>query len=141
MTTGTYIYRLTVTDNNGGSAYDDVTITVTTASVARAGNEANEQALVPVDMNPAAIAVTEKLNIYPNPVINSLNIRWSGEQRGNATIKIIDAGGRIVKTISVKKEQSDLNTSIEVSKLVPGIYLIQIQSQNGKPLNTQFLKR
>jgi hypothetical protein len=144
MVIGTYVYRLTVTDNNGGSSYDDVTVTVTTGSptlAARNGNGANDQSLAPTEINAGTIAVTEKLNIYPNPVVSSLNIRWSGQEKGNATIKIIDAHGRIVKTMSVKKEQLDYNTSVEVSTLAPGIYIIQIQSQNGKPLNTQFLKR
>jgi hypothetical protein len=140
MVVGTYVYRLTITDNSGNTATDDVTITVSTSApgiTTRAGNEANGQSVTELN----SIAIAEKLNIYPNPVVSSLNIRWSGLQRGNATIKIIDAGGRIVKTISVKKEQTDFNTNVEVSTLVPGLYMIQIQSQNGKPLNTQFLKR
>jgi hypothetical protein len=143
MVPGVYTFRLTVTDNEGAVGYDDVNIIVSQpVSVAARGEiQSSGQDLTPLEMAQGAITTSQKLTVYPNPVINSLNIRWSGDQKGNATINIVDAGGRVVKTVKVKKENLDFNTSMEVNSLVPGLYTIQILLQNGKPLNKQFLKR
>jgi hypothetical protein len=142
MDPGTYIFRLTITDNRGAVAYDDVTITVDARlSVARYGNGANGQELTALENTAGTLSVYQKLTVYPNPVVNALNIRWSGDHKGNATLNIVDAGGRVVKTMTVKKENQDFNTSMEVSALVPGVYTIQVQMPGGKPIHKQFLKR
>jgi len=69
-----------------------------------------------------------------------LNIHWTGNVKGNATMKVVDINGKTVRTLQVKKEQVELNTSVEVGSLVPGIYFLQIQPVNGKAINHQFLK-
>ena len=114
MVPGVYTFRLTVTDNHGAVGYDDVNIVVSQpVSVAVRGEiQSNGQDLTPLEMAQGTITTSQKLTVYPNPVINSLNIRWSGDQKGNATINIVDAGGRVVKTMKVKKENLDFNTSI-----------------------------
>jgi hypothetical protein len=141
LVSGSYTFRLTVTDNNGLSSTDDVVVTVRYANAM--SNSGNDNGLIAAepgagDLN---VAGSNKINIFPNPVVSSLNLKWTGDIRGAAKINIVNAEGKTVKTISMRKEQTDYYTSIDVSSLVPGIYIIQIQSQHGKPLHQQFLKR
>src|SRR2546425_9307940 len=81
-----------------------------------------------------------KVTVYPNPVIDVLNLKWNSEYKGNARITIMDASGKMIKMIDVKKELTDYNNRILVSTLRSGIYYVGIKMQNGRSLITTFFK-
>ena len=64
------------------------------------------------------------LNIYPNPVINKINIETALNLQ-NATLKIINSLGEIVM-----KKQLISDTEFDVSNLKNGIYFLSIVSNN-----------
>jgi hypothetical protein len=63
------------------------------------------------------------LQVYPNPVKDILNIR---NDEGNATISIIDLTGKVMLNIAT----SDANSKVNVSDLAPGIYVVQLRTNN-----------
>ena len=83
---------------------------------------------------------TEFLNavsLYPNPVTNILNLNVPRKLNNGLDVKIFDVLGKLVKIEKI----NDLNTSIPVSQLKSGIYLIQLSSTSeGIVVTKRFVK-
>lgn len=71
------------------------------------------------------------IDIYPNPVTSELTI--DSKENFN-TLKIIDLTGKTVKMISSQDH------TVNVSDLEIGIYILQIQGDNGKAIS-KFIKK
>ncbi len=69
--------------------------------------------------------ILSKLNIYPNPVNNILNIEFSEKIQANITI--INTLGQAVKRFHVNEEDS---VKVNFSNLPAGIYLVGINMNN-----------
>lgn len=67
--------------------------------------------------------------IHPNPVKEELLITTSDNQLTTTNFKVIDLLGRVVKEENLP-EHRKVN-SISVSELVPGVYFLSIQNENG----------
>jgi len=74
--------------------------------------------------------VSEKMNFYPNPVDDKLNI--SNPDLSITSVKVYDISGRM---IFVKKAASSL-IEIDLSRLQKGIYFISAE-KNGKVLKSK----
>jgi len=83
---------------------------------------------------------TEFLNavsLYPNPVSNILNLNVPRKLNNGLDVKIFDVFGKLVKIDKI----NDLNTSMSVSELKSGIYLIQLSSTSeGIVVTKRFVK-
>jgi hypothetical protein len=137
MVQGSYTYKLTITDNTGATASDEVLITVTapTAMNRATPGTLDEQPVYPFHEEP------DVLQIFPNPVNNVAGIKWSGNFLGSATIKIFDATDVAVSSITVKKDQYQYQSNVELGSLKPGMYILEVKMQNGKSLTEKFIKQ
>lgn len=70
-----------------------------------------------------------EMNIYPNPVVNQVNVNVEDYQ--NATLEIYNLLGEVVKS----EELSSNRTSINVSGLTNGTYLVRVM--NGEKVSTK----
>jgi hypothetical protein len=68
--------------------------------------------------------------VFPNPVSNMLNVSFSGEDNTTADIFISDVTGRVVVKKRMKM-QNGLNTGINTSSLVPGLYYVRINDNHS----------
>lgn len=93
----------------------------------RAAVVATYDANGPIDTHVETELSENNLNIYPNPVKETLNI----DIEGNATVEFINALGKIVKTTSLVNGSNTIN----VSDLNAGIYAIRVKSANGVYVN------
>ena len=134
MTAGSYLYRLTITDNTGAMASDDVVITVTAAAMNRGSSD-------PLSEQATAQAGQQSLQLFPNPVSSQANIKWSGNYYGPATIKVIDATDVSISTVTVRKDQHQFTTNLDMSGLKPGVYILEVRMQNGKLLTKKFIRQ
>ncbi|MFL9833847.1 T9SS type A sorting domain-containing protein [Chryseobacterium terrae] len=81
-------------------------------------------------VTPAALSVNESMNktssnIYPNPVKDVLNISNLKEK---TDVSIIDMNGKLVEQETVSAEGK-----IDVSHLVPGVYIVNVGTkEEGK---------
>ncbi|MBI4648818.1 MAG: T9SS type A sorting domain-containing protein, partial [Bacteroidia bacterium] len=76
--------------------------------------------------------IVESINIYPNPANN--NIVFEGLQEGK--IELINLQGQVIRNIEI----TETKTSIDLSKLSSGIYLIKLST--GKSIITKkFVKQ
>jgi hypothetical protein len=73
------------------------------------------------------------VTMYPNPVNTELNIDINSIETGRARIKIMDATGRVVKTVELSLQAGSNAAKIDMQSLSDGIYMISIS--NGKNLS------
>lgn len=83
---------------------------------------------------PASTKIVEesRFTLYPNPVREVLYIKGN-KQYHTLFIRILNSQGQLVK-------QSQVNNSMDVRELEPGIYFIQITGETGKPNTARFIK-
>ena len=95
--------------------------------------------LIPVTMHVSGVGIptveqSRELKVYPNPTRGNVFI-----QNENAIIErvvVTDLYGRTVATIPV----NDYLTSIDLSKLPSGIYLLKIGMEDGNTITTKVIK-
>jgi accessory colonization factor AcfC len=111
--TGTYVFRLTVTDTYGTTATDDVTITV-----------GSKTSLVD--------GTATSLQVYPNPATTVLHVRLTLLQTSRIVIKLYTSTG-VVRGIYDLGTVSTVSKDIDVSTFTSGIYILQIS--DGQTMN------
>ncbi len=76
------------------------------------------------------------IEAFPNPVTTQLNLRSNDNLKG-AVINIINLSGKIMSSQHIKT--SDTKVAIDMAKLIPGIYFVEI-IQNGSTIIKQIAK-
>ncbi|HET6227421.1 MAG TPA: T9SS type A sorting domain-containing protein [Bacteroidia bacterium] len=80
-----------------------------------------------------------KIQIYPNPTSDLLNISFNSESQSNVTIEIIDmTGKKVFSEISVVQIGSNVR-SVFTNRFKSGIYFVKIQSVKGETVE-RFVK-
>lgn len=136
-TAGNAYYPGVVTTSETAPAYImaagcSITTPTTFAAVSPTANGKMVIDLIEKDPASSAEFFTENFNMYPNPVTDVLNIESKNGLNANE-IKITDMTGKVVK---VQKNA----TSINVSNLSAGTYLIDITTNEGKA-TSKFIKK
>ncbi len=72
--------------------------------------------------------------IYPNPAMDKLYVNFVVSRQVN--IIVYDLKGRVIKTLL---NQYGKNIQIDLTDVIPGIYMLSIQSENSVK-NTKFVK-
>ena len=157
----TTIYSVVVTDANGHSASDSVTVTVkdvrcgknkvkvchkdvktnkrqticvATGDVAlhlAHGDALGECTLTATRIFEQQITDVKEFDIYPNPVSGTIQLRWNSTENGTASIKIMDALGRILIQQNVTETRGSNSRQLSVEQLANGNYIF-IMNQKGK---------
>lgn len=88
--------------------------------------------------NGIANITKEHLSVYPNPANDFIHIDMNGIDRSlwddNASIKIYDVTGRVLKTIAI----TEVTNPILVSELTSGLYLIDITNKQNRKATGRF---
>ncbi len=74
------------------------------------------------------ITATNTLNIYPNPIVDRINIFLPENLNGNMNLSIQDAAGKIVFNAAYSGKQKDDKIEINCSHFSQGNYIIQLQA-------------
>lgn len=78
------------------------------------------------------------ISIYPNPANTILNIDFPIDSLQDSTsIDIYDIQGKLIK--SVLKNNNDTFTSVNISDLKSGFYILKIESEEGKKITQKFV--
>ena len=92
---GPGVWTFTVVDTNGCSVTSDITL-----------------------LPPGCV----ELNVYPNPALNSISINHSAAISTGAYFQILADNG--AKLLSQKVKENSFNTTIDISSLARGVYLL-----------------
>jgi Secretion system C-terminal sorting domain/PKD domain len=117
---GEYVFELTVTNAAGLSASASVKVTVVNN-----------------------FRVTQYFNIYPNPINNGslLNLQYADDKTGKLRVLIYDAKGSKLIDDEYSKPASTFSTQLNVNKLKPGMYYVQIMGTDGSKFVRPFVKQ
>jgi hypothetical protein len=81
-----------------------------------------------------------KLNIYPNPAKDNLNIEISGKAKCDIILNIFTSQSSLVYSSGLlKKEQSDLIHKVNLRNFTSGIYLVTANDLQGNVLKEKFV--
>jgi hypothetical protein len=73
-------------------------------------------------------ALSNSLNVYPNPASYQVNISFNAISSGDATIRLLDVQGREIIRDVANAAAGKFMHEIDVTGLATGIYMIEIQS-------------
>lgn len=76
-------------------------------------------------------ALVESINVYPNPVANMLHI---DNEESISSIQILNMDGREILSID------HVTKTVDVSRLVPGQYILKANAVNQKIFRSTFIK-
>ena len=123
-------------DDPVGGVVPNRIITPGTGIVSGNDQPANERLS---DARNAQQPLVTKINAYPNPFIDQVNIEFYNSAAGNkVTIDMYDMSGRLVyrrNAGNVPVGQNKLSLSVQDSGFTPGVYLVKL-NVNGQTLST-----
>ena len=68
--------------------------------------------------------------MYPNPVINVLNINMQDAIPGNYSVDVYDMNGRLIATDIMENNSANTLKSLNTTNWIPGLYQVLI-SKDG----------
>lgn len=68
------------------------------------------------------------ITLFPNPVSNSISITIDNDYRGNVKMSLLNSTGQHIKTVDQLKRTQKIETEINVSDLVHGLYFITVST-------------
>ena len=74
------------------------------------------------------------IKVFPNPASNYCILDIDGPVTGICELKVSDIYGRVLKTESFRKVSVQFQHHLDVSSLIPGLYLIDITQDNQRYL-------
>jgi hypothetical protein len=73
-------------------------------------------------------SVSERIQLFPNPVRGALNIRYDGQLKA---VRILSMDGQLLQPIGNINNQSKGLTQITLSGYPTGIYFVEIETEEG----------
>lgn len=82
-----------------------------------------------------------EVKVFPNPVVNTFNVRFFSEFQGTTNIELLDFSGKKIKTLlsNQKIDVGNFDFSFDMKQLPDGIYISKVVVNNKTYLN-KFLK-
>lgn len=75
--------------------------------------------------------LSASLLVFPNPVVDEINVLISSKNGGTASVSVSDITGKVMLTKSLTLNQGDELVSFDAQYLPSGVYTITIVSQEG----------
>jgi hypothetical protein len=141
---GTYSFKVRVWNKDWLPINDTVNVVVMgAASSATASINTAEAVMSTRTTNvPAnAEAVADKLTVYPNPAHGLINVQAISGETGKTLINIYDVSGKNVQQVSFEKSQSMQQQSLNVTRLAPGVYHLEVIINNKRKMISKFIKQ
>lgn len=83
---------------------------------------------------------TGVINVYPNPVHNSLNVSMTLKKDQELSIYVMNQLGQVVQSLNSSRTAGDQIITLSTENLKAGVYSVKIVSEEGLSLQKKFLK-
>ncbi len=95
---------------------------------------------LPLLSSAASSEMQRKVDVYPNPVADELNLIYTDSFLGEVEIVVYDFNGRAVKTLHQEKTAQQFSSRINIGDLPSGVYHLRVFSE-GNPGVKPFVKQ
>jgi hypothetical protein len=82
-----------------------------------------------------------KLEIFPNPASDELNVNLSNAYMGKTVLTLFNNNGQVVLETRLDKMQEEQTFPITIRNLLPGNYILQVKSGNHIYSNNLIIQR
>lgn len=82
-----------------------------------------------------------ELNIFPNPVVNTINIKWTSRWAGDVVIEVVALNGSTVRNFNIADVQLKMYSELDLSTLPAGAYFLNVKGKEGTSSVFKFIKR
>jgi hypothetical protein len=79
--------------------------------------------------------------LYPNPVMNLLNIKYQSQTSQDVIVNILQADGKTIMSKRVRVNVGTNNIQMETTGITPGAYIVKIYSQNSSEAAQRIYKK
>ncbi len=137
---GIYGFELMVWGNNWYPIADTVLVVVSAVN----SSSALKTTALMMNQSLAKVAstnVAEKLDLYPNPARDMINLQASSTQTGTSYIQVYDATGRLLKKTGFQKSQPIQLQTLSIGDLKPGVYQVEVVIDTKTRLTSRFIKQ
>ena len=76
------------------------------------------------------VPLSRNLNIYPNPSAGRFTVSMDSPETGSLDMMVLDLSGRQLRKISANKATEYWETSMDLSGLLPGKYVLNVRISN-----------
>lgn len=84
--------------------------------------------------------LTTEMKVNPSVLKDILQVQLPDGMKGNIGLQIIDMNGRVIRKSNLASDGSALNTTLDVSNLVKGVYVIKATGANNTTSISRFTK-
>jgi hypothetical protein len=77
-----------------------------------------------------ALSNTNGVEVYPNPAVGEVSVKFDNGQSSATTIEMNDVTGRLVKSWSVDKPVAGQEVKLNVTEFSAGTYFLNIKTEN-----------
>ena len=74
--------------------------------------------------------LTTSMTVFPSNVRDVLQVQLPNGLTGNVNLSVIDMNGRVIKRSNLASDGTALSTTIDVSSLIKGVYILKAQAGN-----------
>lgn len=85
--------------------------------------------------------LTTALKVNPSLVRDILQVQIPDGMKGNIGLHIIDMNGRVISKSTIASDGSALNTTLDVSSLIKGVYILRATAANNTTAVSRFTKQ
>ncbi|MDZ4840260.1 MAG: T9SS type A sorting domain-containing protein [Bacteroidota bacterium] len=90
---------------------------------------------------PITSLTTEDVNVYPNPIVNDVNLSFKLKKKVQLTIYITDANGKVIYTFFNQMANEGVNKfSVSTAGLSSGIYFVTVMADNKTKVTKKIVK-
>ena len=79
-----------------------------------------------------------KIELYPNPTNNILNVNLNGELGDEILIKVYNLTG--IELLKKRVVQKSGPIDLDLKQLTPGVYILKLQLSNGHVISRKIIK-
>jgi len=72
--------------------------------------------------------LSTNMQVFPSPVKDLLQVQLPDGMKGTVGLQIIDMNGRVVRRNNLASDGNALNTTLDVSTLIKGVYVLRAQA-------------
>ncbi len=139
LAAGTNTVRIETTSSTEFAIIDWVEVTGNGPSAGACS--ASLQSTVAYKEEDSYTTVNEAARVYPNPTVNTSNISFYNKQETRVAVRLFDANGALVNTITNKLYPAGQHQlTVDCSKLVQAVYFIRVE-RNGKSETLRIIKQ